>query len=250
VIARNNDSHDNVLGIEIENTLDAEVYMNEVHGNTTGFLLDLLPDLQQKTTSNYYVHDNHVYDNNHPNFAQKNTLAATAPQGTGILVLASRDVEVAKNDIEGNGGVGIIIVSYDIIDILSVLNGGTASTPDPTTSRWPRRVYVHDNTFANNGNDPQGSYAVFAVASDAGKTVPYDVLWDGILDPHGYAAGDAGAGDSGAATAADAEICLGKTEQKSFVDFHGDTSLTDPTGWTTDTTPHQCTLPALPSLTP
>jgi parallel beta-helix repeat protein len=251
VIARNNDSHDNVLGIEIENTLDSEVYGNEVHGNTTGFLLDLLPDLQQKTTHNYYVHDNHVYDNNRVNFAEANTLAATAPQGTGVLVLASRDIEVTRNKIEGNGGVGIIIVSYDIIDLLAVLNGGKASTPDPTTSRWPQRVYVHDNTFGNNGFDPQGSYAVFAVGTDAGKkVVPYDVLWDGILDPHGYGDGDAGAADAGPTTAAQAHICLGATEQKSFVDFHGDTALTDPTMWTTDTTPHQCTLPALPSLTP
>src|SRR5205814_5041770 len=199
-------------------TLDAEVYGNQVHRNTTGFLLDLLPDLQQKTTHNYFVHDNHVYDNNAPNFAQKNTLAASAPQGTGVLVLAARDVEVTKNQIEDNGGVGVIIVSYDIIDVLAVLNGGMASTPDPTTSRWPQRIYVHDNTFKNNGTDPQGTYGVFAIEGDAGKKiVPYNVLWDGILNPNGY--GDAGAlgGDAGAAAAA--EICLGKTEQTSFVDF-------------------------------
>src|SRR5262249_49219147 len=72
VIARNNDSHDNVLGIEIENTIDADVHDNDVHGNTTGFLLDLLPDLQQKTAQGYLVHDNHVHDNNAVNFAQKN----------------------------------------------------------------------------------------------------------------------------------------------------------------------------------
>jgi parallel beta-helix repeat protein len=247
VIARNNDSHDNVLGIEIENTIDAEVYGNQVHGNTTGFLLDLLPDLQQKTTHDYLVHDNHVYDNNAPNFAQKNTLAASAPQGTGMLVLAARDVEITSNLIEGHGGVGIIIVSYDIIDVLAVLNGGSASTPDPKTSRWPERVYVHDNTFKDNGNDPQGTYSVFAIAGDGGKkTVPYNVLWDGILNPNGY--GDGGiAADAGAASA---EICLGKTEQASFVDFHGDKSLLDPKGWTTDTSPHDCTLPPIPPLTP
>jgi len=32
VIARNNDSHDNVLGIEIENTIDAEVYGTKCTG--------------------------------------------------------------------------------------------------------------------------------------------------------------------------------------------------------------------------
>jgi parallel beta-helix repeat protein len=252
VIARNNDSHDNVLGIEIENTIGAEVYGNEVHGNTTGFLLDLLPNLQQKTAENYLVHDNHVYDNNRKNYAQANTLAATAPLGTGILVLAAHDVEITKNKIEKNSGVAVLIVSYDIIDLLAVANGGMASTPDPTTSRWPRRIYVHGNTFTNNGYDPTGSLAVFAVDADAGKkTNPYDVAWDGILDPHGYNGNDGGV-DAGPATAADAQICVGQPEQMSFVDFRGSSTATlfDPTTWSTDTKPHQCTLPAIPSLTP
>jgi parallel beta-helix repeat protein len=249
VIARNNDSHDNVLGIEIENTIDAEVYGNEVHGNTTGFLLDLLPDLQQRTNRNYLVHDNHVYGNNLPNFAQKNTLAASAPQGTGILVLASRVAEITKNNVEDNGGVAIIVLSYDIIDVLAVINGGMASTPDPATSRWPEKIYIHDNTFSGNGNDPQGTYGLFAVASDAGKkTIPYTVLWDGILNPHGYYNGD----DAGGATDADAKICLGTTEQKGFLNFKGGDpkTLVDPKAWSTDTKPHQCTLPPVSPLTP
>jgi len=51
-------------------------------------LLDLLPELQQKDAHSYHVHDNKIHDNNLPNFAEKNTLAGTSPQGTGILVLA------------------------------------------------------------------------------------------------------------------------------------------------------------------
>ena len=86
-----------MLGIEIENTIGADVHDNDVYNNTTGFLLDLLPDLQQKIATDYLVHDNNVHDNNHVNFAQKNTLAATAPQGTGILVLASSHVEITGN---------------------------------------------------------------------------------------------------------------------------------------------------------
>lgn len=241
VIARRNDSHGNVLGIEIENTIGAEVYDNQVHGNTTGFLLDLLPNLAQTVATDYLVHDNHVYDNNLANFAKANTLAGTAPQGTGILVLASKNVEIKKNNVENNGGVGILIVSYDIIDILAQLNGGTASTPDPATSRWPQRIYVHDNTFKSNGTDPQGTYSVFATGPDSGKkTIPYDVLWDGILAPV-----DGGAGDPNTA-----KICLGATEQASFVNFHADTSLLVPAGWSTDTTLNQCTLPPVPPLTP
>lgn len=241
VIARRNNSHDNVLGIEIENSISAEVYDNDVHHNTTGFLLDLLPNLQQTVAHDYLVHDNHVHDNNLPNFAQANTLAGTAPQGTGVLVLCPTDVEIKNNNIENNGGVGVIVVSYDIIDILSVINGGTPSTPDPNTSRWPERIYIHDNTYANNGNDPQGAYALFGVGPDGGKkTIPYNVLWDGITKPI----------EGGKATSESAKICLGTTEQASFVNFHADTSISKPEEWSTDPTPNKCTLPEIPPLAP
>lgn len=250
VIARRNEAHGNVLGIEIENTTNAEVYDNDVYDNTTGFLLDLLPNLQKKDAHNYLVHDNHVHDNNRPNFAQMNTLAATAPQGTGFLVLAAADVEITGNTIENNGGAGVLIVSYDIIDLLSSM----PAAPDPDTPRYPTRIYVHDNTFMNNGMDPQGTYALFAVGDGGNKAIPYNVLWDGILEG---GAADGGAPDGGAADggaldggydAASAQICLGTTEATSFVNFHADTSLTDPTGWTTDTTDHECTLPAIPPV--
>src|SRR5205823_2206761 len=48
VIARGNKAHGNVLGIEIENTTDADVHDNDVYDNATGFLLDLLPNLPKK----------------------------------------------------------------------------------------------------------------------------------------------------------------------------------------------------------
>jgi parallel beta-helix repeat protein len=251
VVARRNDSHGNVLGIEIENTLSADVYDNDVHDNTTGFLLDLLPDLQQKNAQDYLIHDNKVHDNNLPNFAQTNTLAGTSPQGTGFLVLALHDVEITKNTIENNDGVGIIVVSYDIIDLLAMLNGGKASTPDPKTSRWPSRIFVHDNSFKSNGTNPVGPLALIAPTKDGKKIIPYDVLWDGILNPNGYGAagGDAGV-DGGAAKDALAQICLGKPDVSSFANFHADTTLLDPTGWTTASTGNQCSLPAIASLTP
>jgi parallel beta-helix repeat protein len=245
VIARRNKSHGNVLGIEVENTTNAEVYGNEVYDNTTGFLLDLLPNLQKKDAKNYLVHDNNVHDNNRKNFAVANSLAAVAPEGTGILVLASTDVEIKNNQIANHTGVPVLIVSYDIIDIIqnNVCPIGDAGVPDSgacrgydvNTNRWPERVFVHDNTYTNNGYDPQGVYSVFVPASDGGKkSIPYDVLWDGILK-------------KGTPDIAAAQICLGATEAASFVDFN---PLSDPTKWSTDPAPHQCTLPGIPPLSP
>lgn len=242
VIARRNKSHGNVLGIEIENTIGADVYDNDVYDNTTGFLLDLLPGLDQRVATGYRVHDNKIHDNNRANFAEVDTLAGVAPDGTGVLVLASSNVEITKNTIADNKGVPVIIVSYDIIDILSSINGGQASTPDQNTNRYPDHIYVHDNTYSRNGTNPGGAYALLGFTDGGVPSIPYDVLWDGILDPKGY-------GDAGVSSVAAASICLGTPEQQSFVDFHADTSLTKPSGYTTDIAGHQCTV-VVPPLTP
>lgn len=244
VIARNNRAHDNVIGIEVENTIGADVYGNDVHDNSTGMLLDLLQNLQQTTATDYLVHDNDVHDNNLPNFAEHhagqtgtNALLSIAPQGTGILVLAASNLEITSNKLHGNGGVGIIVISQDTGDLIVQASGGTPEPVDPATNRWPENLYIHDNAFTDNGNDPVGSYALVAPSDGGKKSIPYAVLWDGVLKP-------------GRTNAADAHICLGATEQGTFLNFHAPGGITDPTKWTTDTTDNQCTLPHVSPLTP
>lgn len=247
VLAINNDVHDNVLGIEIENTTNAEVHNNNLHGNTCGFLLDLLPGLQKKNSNYYLVYDNQVTDNNLPNYARPKTTAALMPQGTGMLILAASDVEVKGNTFQGNGGVGITIISYDMVDVAAVLAGATPDAVDPGTNRWPERIYVHDNTYTNNGNAPQGiyQYAANSLGDAGGGKIPYSVLWDGILS-HPTDGGFT------VTTDADAKICLGSTEQATFVNFHGDynggTGLITPSQWSTDPTAHGCTLTPVPPV--
>jgi parallel beta-helix repeat protein len=251
VIARNNHAHHNVLGIEIENTIGAEVYGNDVHDNSTGMLLDLLQNLSQTTSTDYLVHDNDVHDNNLANFAESHkgqaadaaatALITIAPQGTGILVLSPKNVEIRNNKLRNNGGVPLIIVSQDTADVIVQARGGTPQPPDPATSRYPTEIYVHDNTFTNNGTNPQDVYALVA-PTDGGKPFnPYDVQWDGAT--------------KAGTTDADAKICLGKTDLPTFVNFHTPAGLLgalsgDHSKWTTDTTAHQCTLPPVAPLTP
>jgi parallel beta-helix repeat protein len=233
VIVHGNKAHGNVLGIEIENTTGADIYDNEIYDNTTGFLLDLLPHLQKKDAKQYLVHDNHVHDNNRPNFAEHGTVAATAPQGTGVLVLAATQVELTGNQIEDNAGVPVMIVSYDIIDIIGALNGEDPAAPDPTTSRWPEGIYVHANTYENNGTNPLGALLYLAAGPEGEKTIDQYVLWDGILGPDH-------------ADDVAAKICLGDPEKGAFMNYHADTSGFDPAKYTTDTTDHQCTLSVPP----
>jgi parallel beta-helix repeat protein len=251
VIARNNRAHDNVLGIEIENTIGAEVYGNDVHDNSTGMLLDLLQNLEKTTATDYLVYDNDVHDNNLPNFAEHNSsqadagnsaLISIAPQGTGILVLAPSNVEIRNNKLRNNGGTAITIISQDTADLIVLSNGGTPQPVDPATNRWPEKISIHDNTFSNNGKDPMGVYALVDPSDGGKQSNPYDVQWDGVLKP-------------GRANAADAQICFGATQLPTFVNFHAPDGLIqalagDHSLWTTDTTPHKCTLPPVPPLTP
>jgi parallel beta-helix repeat protein len=50
VIVRYNEVHENVLGIELENTINGEVYGNHTYGNTCGILIVLLPHLESKVS--------------------------------------------------------------------------------------------------------------------------------------------------------------------------------------------------------
>jgi parallel beta-helix repeat protein len=71
IIVRNSEAYENVAGIEIENSLYADVYNNKAIGNTGGILVFDLPDLVQKKGGHVRVHHNLVQDNNLKNFAPK-----------------------------------------------------------------------------------------------------------------------------------------------------------------------------------
>ena len=102
IIVRNCKAYENVAGIEIENSVDAEVYGNEAYNNTGGILVFDLPDLKLKKGSNCKVYNNTIRENNQENFAPKGNIVGKVPQGTGVLLLASTNVEVYNNKITNN----------------------------------------------------------------------------------------------------------------------------------------------------
>jgi len=216
-IVRDSKVYGNVAGLEIENTLRADVYDNEVYDNTVGIAALLLPGLKIKDNAWVLIRDNNVYDNNRPNFATAGTVIAAVPVGLGVLVLAGHDIEVRDNIIKDNDNTGVLVVSYRIFEILS----GT-TLDDPEMNPFVKRVYVHSNTFADNGRAPSGALDVLA------QPALEDVLWDGILE----------------AVGADAEICLGDTPA-SFRNFNAPGGFQEQS---TDTTPHKCSLDPLPEM--
>jgi parallel beta-helix repeat protein len=85
VIVRRNRAEKNVAGIEIENTINADVYENTATGNTGGILVFNMPNLAQPGQSTR-VFNNKSFDNNLANFAAKGAAVASVPAGSGVVV--------------------------------------------------------------------------------------------------------------------------------------------------------------------
>lgn len=163
IIVRNNHASQNVAGIEIENSFNADVYENTVTHNTGGILVFDLPGLPQKGGHSVRVFENVVTNNDTPNFAPAGNIVASVPTGTGVLIMANRNVHVFDNEIGGNGTVNVLITSYrDTFD-------------DREYNPLARDIVIRDNRFGNTGFAPAGDLAALA---GAGVTLP-DILWDG-----------------------------------------------------------------------
>ena len=114
VVVRNSYAHENVAGIEIENCTVAEVYDCRAENNTGGILVFDLPELPAGNGRTCKVYNNKVIGNNHRNFAPEGNIVGTVAPGTGIILLAAKDVEVYNNEIIGHKTMGMVISSFHI----------------------------------------------------------------------------------------------------------------------------------------
>jgi parallel beta-helix repeat protein len=168
IIVRRNQAHGNVAGIEIENSTHAEVYENHAYDNTGGMLVFALPDLPKKDCTEVSVHDNLIEANNRVNFGDASSIVAIIPPGTGMLVLAADRTEFFANEIRDHTGPGITIISYLTIPV---------ELTDEEYDPWIETMWIHGNTFVNNGESPQGFFQILGLATLE------DILYDGMVDP-------------------------------------------------------------------
>ncbi len=131
-----------------------------------------MPDLPTKEGKNCRVYNNKVIANNHANFAPKGNIVATVPPGTGVMIMANKEVEVFDNTIEKNQTTGLSVVSYLLTD--KPLN-------DPKYDPFCDSIYIHNNQFSDNGGKPSGAVGEM-LAKALGSPLP-DILYDGIIDP-------------------------------------------------------------------
>jgi parallel beta-helix repeat protein len=175
-IVRNSVAHGNVAGIEIENSRNCEVHHNEAYENTAGILVFELPGLAMRG-SRTSVHHNVVRDNDTENFAQGG-IVALVPSGIGIMILAANEVEVRDNQIRGNDSMGIAVVSFPTAQVL-----GAPMPMDSGYDPFIDAVWIHDNTYADNGQEPHSPVHVIPMLREPPGTTMEDILFDGIFGP-------------------------------------------------------------------
>lgn len=166
IIVRNSVAMFNVAGIEIENSFNADVHSNIATRNTGGILIFDLPNLPQQGGHNIRVFNNRVVANDTPNFAPKGNIVASVPTGTGIMVMANRNVHVFDNDIADNATTNVMLVAYQ------------SAYQDANYNPLPRDVVVRGNRHGRAGWAPAFPGGDM-LAKAMGGAFPA-IFWDGV----------------------------------------------------------------------
>ncbi len=228
VIVRRNRAEFNVAGIEIENTIDADVYENVAVNNTGGILVFNMPNLTQEGF-NTRVFGNEVYENNTENFGHAGTPVASVPAGTGVIVNSNDHVEIFNNNIRDNETANIIISSVYSTNYASA-DMGDAYDP------FPEGIYIYGNTLSGGGDSPDGLElkALKLATVGIGGNFP-DVLWDGFYNTDKFPDGQ---------VPENARICINNGDA-GILNVDAPNEYKNPS---TDLTPHKCDLPKLPAI--
>jgi parallel beta-helix repeat protein len=166
IVVKNSRAERNVAGIEIENSMNADVFDNVSTHNAGGILVFDLPGLPQMGGHSTRVFRNKVIQNDQPNFAHKGAIVSEVPTGAGIMVMANRDVHIFENEIDQNQTAAVLLVAY------------TKAYDDPTYNPLPRDIVVRDNKIGKNGWDPQFPGGAILAKAMGGALPP--VIWDGV----------------------------------------------------------------------
>ena len=222
VVVRNSVARLNVAGIEIENTVHADVYDNEATENTGGILVFNMPDLPQEGHSTR-VYNNRINNNNTPNFAAPGTAVAGVPAGSGVIINANDRVEIFANEISGNNSASILISSFYSAGYAS---RDTVETFDP----YPEQINIYDNQMSGAGAAGGAPYLEqlrVALFGESGS-LP-DILWDGYVNEE---------------NASGPQICV--AEDVTLLNIDTPNEHANPS---TDMAPYRCTLEKLEPVT-
>jgi parallel beta-helix repeat protein len=243
VVLRRNRAEGNVDGYEIENTENLDAYDNVSTHNSGGIGVFNLPNLPRQGGKHIRLYNNQIVDNNTPNFAPKSLGPIYyLPAGTGVYVMAIRDVEAFGNKIQGNNTVNLYVINYKTgvaegIEETAASSEITRQIFAPDDKRYypfPEQIYFHDNEISGGGKSPDARVGGVKMLADAlGGSLP-DILYDGMVDP---AWGKKGPNPG--------QICLDKNGVATFLNFDVAGGMKHP-----DREPKHfaCTLPPLSAV--
>ena len=229
VIVRNNRAEYNVAGIEIENTIGADVYDNIATNNTGGILVFNMPNLPQPGHSTR-VYNNKVFKNNVENFGHEGTPVAAVPAGSGIVINSNDNVEIFGNEIADNDTANVIVSSYYMAGYYT--DKSTQEAFDP----YPEGIYIYDNQFTGGGESPDHLElkALKLAKFGLGGNLP-DVLWDGVVNQEKMVDGE---------LPENLKLCIDNGDAGILnVDFSNNFK-----NITTDIAPHRCSIKKLPQI--
>lgn len=174
VIVRNNLAHNNVAGLEIENTIMGEVYNNVARDNTGGMLIFDMPDLPQANGDKIKFYNNVMENNNGENFAPDGMVVSTIPPGSGMIIMAHSNIEMYDNKLTNHKTLGIAVNSWLFTGL-----DYESQDYDPFCSN----IYIHDNEISGNTGptDVTTEYGQLVTALFGGE--PIDIITDGIFKP-------------------------------------------------------------------
>ena len=160
VTVRHNSVTNYVIGVVVENTINANVQDNLLKGNTAGIYAAVLPDHPRPFTNNIVIERNQVVNNNLPNPIPPDSgdEIGGVPTGVGIVNLGSDHVVVRHNRVLGNDSLGVIV--------LQNLFGPV----DPRIEPNPDFNQVRGNVILQNGRNPDPVRAI---------TPGADIVYDG-----------------------------------------------------------------------
>ncbi len=182
IIVKNSLAFGNVAGIEIENCDNAEVFGNVARDNAGGILVFNLPGLPKADGAKTKIYNNDIIENNHENFATaigegpNGNTVTMIPPGSGVILLAAKEVEIYNNRILRNKTTGVAIASYQITGFPSEA---------PNWSPFTSDIYIHDNEYDRTKGFPDLSRELgqlISIYNAHGKARTQDIIYDGIWD--------------------------------------------------------------------
>lgn len=181
IVVRHNVAKNNVAGIEIENSTNADVYKNLATGNTGGILVFDLPGLEKAAGGNVRVFDNDMIANNTDSVAPVTSTVGLVPPGTGFLNLAASNVEIYHNRFKDNQTASIELASYFLVDD-NFDNYSSKHVPTMMAGWNPNytKNYIHDNVFERSGANPRGHLLDYVLVPGIDEAYPQFTIMNGF----------------------------------------------------------------------